>query len=90
MAFLLGALFNTLLISRLFWIVTKAWPISIVKAIALNVACVAVLIPIDYVVRDVRQNLPFIQELTIYGGCQMLVLIFDFVRIIIKRSIVRA
>ena len=82
MAFLLGALFGTFVISRLFWVVARGWPNSIGKAIALNVFCAAALIPIDYIVRG---DLPLVQELIIYGGCQTLVLIFDVVRIMIGK-----
>jgi hypothetical protein len=78
LAFLFGALIGTLLISRLFWAATKAWPNSIGKAVSLNVACAAIIIPADYLLRG---NVSFIQELAVYGGCQAIVLALDLWRI---------
>jgi hypothetical protein len=74
---LFGAFIGTFLISRLFWVVTKAWPDSIGKAISLNVVCAAIIIPLDSLVRE---NASFIQELAVYGGCQLIVLILDLWR----------
>jgi hypothetical protein len=78
MAQLFGALVGTYLISRLFWIVAKAWPDSINKAVSLNVVCAAIIIPIDSLLRE---DVSFTQELALYGGCQMLVLMFDLWRL---------
>ena len=76
MAQFLGALAGIYLISRLFWFVTKAWPDSIGKAVVLNVVCAAIVIPMDFLLRG---NVPFIQELTLYGTCQAIVLTFDVI-----------
>jgi len=78
MAQLFGALVGTYLISRLFWIVANAWPDSINKAVSLNVVCAAIVIPFDFLLRE---NVLFVQELAVYGGCQMIVLIFDLWRL---------
>jgi hypothetical protein len=76
--FLLGAFVGTFLISRLFWAVALAWPDSVWKAISLNVVCAAIIIPLDYLVRE---NVSFIQELAVYGGCQAVVLAWDLWRL---------
>jgi hypothetical protein len=68
------ALVSIFLISRLLWIVTKAWPNSIGKAVILNVICAAIIVPIDYLIRG---NVPFIDEFALYGGCQAIVLAMD-------------
>ena len=46
MAELIEALLGTFLISRLFWVFTRPWPNSINKAVVLNVACAAIVIPL--------------------------------------------
>jgi hypothetical protein len=78
MAQLLGALVGIFLISRLFWVVTRAWPNSLGKAVFLNVICAAIVIPLDYLLRD---DVSFIEELALYGACQAAVLIFDLFRV---------
>ena len=40
-------------------------------------------IPLDYLVRE---NVSFIQEIAVYGGCQSIVLILDFVAAEKERS----
>lgn len=40
--------------------------------------CAAVLIPIDYLLRE---NVSFIEEVALYGVCQVVILIFDLFRL---------
>lgn len=71
---LFGALVGTFFISRLFWWIAKRWPDSPRKAVAINVICAALIIPLDYIARDSQS---IIWELLVYGGCQCVVLLFD-------------
>jgi hypothetical protein len=78
MAQLIGAFVGTFLISRLFWLAARAWPNSIEKAIFLNVICMAFIVPLDFIVRG---DVSLTQEFIIYGGCQLIVLIYDTFRV---------
>jgi hypothetical protein len=71
---LVGALVGTFLISRLFWWITKRWPDRPRKAVAINVICAALIVPLDYIA---RYSQIIIWEIFVYGGCQCLVLLYD-------------
>jgi hypothetical protein len=74
MAYLVGALLGTFVISRFFWLVTRSWPDSVKKAVVLNIICAAVVIPIDALVRD---DASFS---ILYVVCQAVVLGYDVIR----------
>jgi hypothetical protein len=75
MAELIGALLGTFVISRVFWLLMRGWLNSVSKAVALNVICAAVVLPLDVVARGDPSY--FI----LYVGCQVVVLFYDVVRI---------
>lgn len=84
MAFLIGALFGTFLISRLFWLAAKSWPDTNEKALFLNGVSGVFILIADY---STRSNADLVSELAIYGSCQMLILFFDLWRIARKKAI---
>jgi hypothetical protein len=75
MAELVGALIGTFVISRIFWLLTRGWPNSVSKAVALNVICATVVLPLDVIARGAPSYL------MLYVACQVVVLFYDVVRI---------
>jgi hypothetical protein len=85
--FVLGALFGTFVISRLFWWLTKRWPDDNQKAFFLNGVSGVFIILADYLARP---NVDLIFEVLLYGSCQMVVLFYDLWRIASKKRRVKS
>ena len=82
MAFLAGSVLGTFVISRIFWILAWKWSNSVTKAIVLNMVSALVIIPGDYFTA-IRAGEPknLLRVALLYGGCQALVFLLDFVRV---------
>jgi type III secretory pathway component EscU len=67
----IGALLGTFVISRIFWFLTRSWPNSLSKAVALNIICAAFVMSLDFIVWGNSSHL------IVYVVCQAIVLFYD-------------
>lgn len=78
MVLIVGALVAASLISRLVWLITRRWPDSIAKAVSINaVSAVIVVVAAAYGSAYGGGPPKFYLAFMIFGGAQLIVLIFD-------------
>lgn len=78
MAYLLGSLIGTFLLSRLFWLAARKPPSTPAKILGVNLACLAVILVLDPLARygTITAETLLITAI-IYAPCQLAVMVVD-------------